>query len=91
MGGGVLISTFRTTQFSRGVEIRLDERRRRKLMATPPVPPDLSTCDTCRRPVPPTTNPDFANWTVVKNDQGRVSGMGCPQCRERTETDGEGG
>ena len=52
-------------------------------MSTPPPPPDLSTCDTCRRPVPPTTNPDFANWTVAKNDSGRVSGMRCPQCQAR--------
>ncbi len=52
-------------------------------MATPPAPPDLSTCDTCRRPVPPATHPDFANWSAVKNDKGRASGMRCPQCQAR--------
>ena len=52
-------------------------------MATPPAPPDLSACETCRRAVPPATHPDFANWTVVKNDTGRVSGMRCPQCQAR--------
>ena len=47
-------------------------------MSTPP--PDLSTCDRCRRPVPPTTNPEFAAWTVVK-EGGRVTGMRCPACQ----------
>ena len=54
-------------------------------MATPPAPPDLSTCDTCRRPVPPTTHPDFANWSVTKSEEtGRVTGMRCPQCQAKT-------
>ncbi len=44
-------------------------------------PPDLSTCDQCRRPTPPSTNPDFANWEVVRNDAGKVSGMRCPTCQ----------
>lgn len=55
-------------------------------MATPPVPPDLSTCDVCGRPVPPANHPEFANWTVTKTDSGRVGGMRCPQCQERVGT-----
>lgn len=47
----------------------------------PTAPPDLSTCDRCRRPVPPTTSPDFAGWTVVKEDTGKVTGMRCPTCQ----------
>ena len=56
-------------------------------METPRVPPpDLSTCDTCRRPVPPTTHPEFAKWSVAKDEEtGRVTGMRCPQCQARVE------
>ena len=43
-------------------------------------PADLSRCDTCGRPVPPSNRPEFAEWTVVKAD-GRVSGMRCPSCQ----------
>jgi hypothetical protein len=44
-------------------------------------PPDLSACDRCGRSTPPSTNPDFASWEVVKDDAGRVSGMRCPACQ----------
>ncbi len=43
-------------------------------------PADLSTCDRCRRPVPPSNHADFPNWTVVKDD-GKVAGMRCPTCQ----------
>ncbi|MGI9082093.1 MAG: hypothetical protein ACR2FZ_07435 [Thermoleophilaceae bacterium] len=42
---------------------------------------DLSTCCSCGRAVPPATNPDFANWAVVKDDAGKVRGMACPGCK----------
>jgi hypothetical protein len=42
---------------------------------------DLSSCDRCGRPVPPSNRPEFAEWQVVKNDAGRVAGMRCPQCQ----------
>jgi hypothetical protein len=47
-------------------------------------PPDLSTCERCHRPVPPTTSPEFAHWTVVKAENGRVRGMRCPNCQAET-------
>lgn len=47
-----------------------------------PAPPaDLSTCDTCRRPTPPSNRPEFAEWEVIKNDEGRITGMRCPACQ----------
>lgn len=60
-------------------------------MAT--APPDLSTCERCRRPVPPTTSPEFAQWTVVKADNGRVRGMRCPNCQAQADSESseEGG
>ena len=33
--------------------------------------------------MPPTTDPDFANWAVAKDERGRVSGMLCPSCQEK--------
>ncbi len=45
------------------------------------VPPDLSRCSRCGRPVPPSNRPQFADWKVVKDDGGRVSGMLCPECQ----------
>ena len=45
------------------------------------VPPDLSRCLRCGRPVPPSNRPQFADWKVVKDDDGRVSGMLCPECQ----------
>ena len=45
------------------------------------VPPDLSRCANCGRPVPPSTRPQFADWEVVKDENGRVSGMLCPECQ----------
>lgn len=47
-------------------------------------PADLSRCDSCGRPVPPSNRPEFAAWTVVKDD-GRVSGMRCPSCAAAAE------
>ena len=47
-------------------------------MAVPPA--DLSVCDTCKRPVPPSNHPQFAKWRTVKGETGRVSGMRCPEC-----------
>lgn len=41
---------------------------------------DLSTCDRCGRPLPPSTSPDFPKWLVVKDD-GAVKGMRCPACQ----------
>lgn len=43
-------------------------------------PADLSTCDRCGRPVPPSNRADFADWEIVK-DGGRVAGMRCPACQ----------
>lgn len=48
-------------------------------------PADLSRCDSCGRPVPPSNRPEFAAWTVVKDDDGRASGMRCPSCAAATE------
>ena len=46
------------------------------------VPADLSRCDTCGRPVPPSNRPEFAEWMVVKQEGGRgVTGMRCPACQ----------
>ena len=45
------------------------------------VPPDLSRCSNCGRPVPPSNRPQFATWTVVKDENGRVAGMRCPECQ----------
>jgi hypothetical protein len=53
-------------------------------MSTPPR--DLSTCDRCGRRVPPTTDPRFASWTVVK-DGNRVLGMRCPACQAADESE----
>ena len=50
-------------------------------MAT--APPDLSSCQECRRPVPASNNPDFANWLVTKDERGRPRGMLCPACQEK--------
>jgi hypothetical protein len=44
-------------------------------------PPDLSTCQSCGRAVPPANNPEFARWEVTKNEAGKVSGMLCPNCQ----------
>ena len=44
---------------------------------------DLSTCDTCGRPLPPSNNPVFAEWQTVKNDAGSVTGMRCPSCQAK--------
>lgn len=43
--------------------------------------PDLSTCDRCGRPVPPSNRPEFADWTLVRDESGRPAGMRCPQCQ----------
>jgi len=51
------------------------------------VPLDLSVCDRCRRPAPPSTDPGFADWEVVKDEDGKVSGMRCPACQTAPETD----
>ncbi len=51
-------------------------------------PADLSTCCNCGRAVPPATNPDFANWVVVKNDAGKVRGMACPACKAAEQAKG---
>lgn len=53
-------------------------------MAAPPA--DLSICDQCKRPVPPSNHPQFARWKVVKNDAGRVAGMRCPDCMAKAES-----
>jgi len=45
------------------------------------VPPDLSRCAGCGRPVPASNHPDFANWTIAKDDAKKVSGMRCPSCQ----------
>lgn len=45
------------------------------------MPADLSTCDRCGRPVPPSNRAEFAEWQVVKDDAGKVSGMRCPACQ----------
>jgi DNA-directed RNA polymerase subunit RPC12/RpoP len=43
---------------------------------------DLSSCDRCGRAVPPSNNPEFASWTVVKDEETkRVAGMRCPACQ----------
>lgn len=46
---------------------------------------DLSTCDSCRRPTPPSNNAEFASWTVVKDEAGKVTGMRCPSCQTPEE------
>ena len=45
------------------------------------VPPDLSRCARCGRPVPPSNRLEFADWIVEKNEDGRVAGMLCPACK----------
>jgi len=45
------------------------------------VPPDLSRCARCGRPVPPSNRPEFADWRVEKDDDDRVAGMLCPACQ----------
>lgn len=52
-------------------------------MAT--APPDLSACQSCGRPVPPSNNPDFAKWIVTKDERGRARGMLCPACQEKAD------
>ena len=52
-------------------------------------PADLSTCDRCGRPVPPSNRPEFADWEVVKDDTRRVSGMRCPQCQAAVADGGD--
>lgn len=42
---------------------------------------DLSRCDRCGRPMPPSNRPEFAEWEVVKDDAGKVLGMRCPRCQ----------
>jgi DNA-directed RNA polymerase subunit RPC12/RpoP len=42
---------------------------------------DLSVCDRCGRPMPPSNKPEFAEWQVVKDETGAVSGMRCPRCK----------
>lgn len=46
-------------------------------------PPDLSTCQECGRPVPPSNDPEFAKWEVAKDERGKVSGMLCPTCQAK--------
>lgn len=31
--------------------------------------------------MPPSNHPEFAEWLVVKDDSGKVSGMRCPRCQ----------
>lgn len=31
--------------------------------------------------MPPSNRPEFADWTVVKDEDNRVSGMRCPACQ----------
>jgi len=50
-------------------------------------PPDLSVCKSCGRAVPPSTDPEFAEWTVVKSDTGKVAGMLCPACQAAERED----
>lgn len=50
-------------------------------------PPDLSKCERCGRPLPPSNHPDFSRWTTAKNDTGRVSGMRCPGCQSEHEAE----
>jgi len=33
--------------------------------------------------VPPSNNPEFAQWLVTKDERGRVKGMLCPACQEK--------
>lgn len=51
-----------------------------------PAPADLSRCDRCGRPVPPSNRPEFARWTVVKDAGGGVRGMRCPRCQAEGES-----
>lgn len=55
------------------------------------VPADLSRCDRCARQVPPSNRPEFAEWEVVKDDNGRVSGMRCPSCQAAAAAGGGDG
>ena len=55
----------------------------------PTAPPDLSSCQSCGRPVPPSNNPDFANWIVTKDERGRARGMLCPACQEKAGEESE--
>ena len=50
-------------------------------------PADLSTCERCRRPTPPSNRPEFAHWQVVKDETGKVIGMRCPNCQAEVEAD----
>jgi len=42
---------------------------------------DLSVCDRCGRPMPPSNRAEFAEWEVVKDGAGKVVGMRCPRCQ----------
>lgn len=53
-----------------------------------PAPPDLSRCERCGRPLPPSTHPEFSQWAIAKDDAGRVTGMRCPRCQGEHEEDG---
>lgn len=50
-------------------------------------PPDLSRCERCGRPLPPSNHPDFSRWTTAKDAAGRVSGMRCPACQREPEAE----
>ena len=52
-------------------------------------PADLSTCDRCGRPVPPSNRLEFADWQVVKDDTRRVLGMRCPGCQAAVADGGD--
>lgn len=49
---------------------------------------DLSTCDRCGRPLPPSNRPEFADWRVIKSDDGKVVGMRCPRCQPAADATG---
>jgi|GEM_PF-4556667 len=49
---------------------------------------DLSRCERCGRPLPPSTDPDFSQWTIAKDDAGKVCGMRCPSCQAEREAVG---
>lgn len=50
-----------------------------------PAPADLSRCDRCGRPLPPSNHTEFDAWVVIKDADGRVSGMRCPSCQAADE------
>ena len=49
---------------------------------------DLSTCDRCGRPLPASNRPEFAEWRVIKGDDGTVVGMRCPRCQAAEDATG---